>query len=355
MKMLRLLAALTAMVLIFNSVPVLADGEGNEFVENSDEIVEVADEEAELSAGYAGTGSVEINDTNFPDPIFRNYITENFDRVRDDILSPSEILAITSIDVGSKGVSNLAGIQYFTSLEELNCWNNYLSSIDLSNNTALKKLDCSHNDLTTIDVSFNTALKYLDCSFNDLTSLDVSHNTALTVLYCHTNNLTTLNVSVNSALMFFYCHNNSLTNLDLSNNTALKKLECFGNDFTILDISNNPVLINVYHNGTHSTAYGSEIYEITDGPFSSQGLLRFDVGGIIIIDTPAPMGSINMYRLYNPNSGEHFYTSNANERNMLIVAVGIMKVLAGLHRLFPIHLYTDCITSTEANITIRLV
>ncbi len=33
---------------------------------------------------------------------------------------------------------------------------------------------------------------------------------------------------------------------------------------------------------------------------------------------PAPAGSVNMYRLYNPNSGEHFYTSSLGERNNLI-------------------------------------
>ncbi len=32
---------------------------------------------------------------------------------------------------------------------------------------------------------------------------------------------------------------------------------------------------------------------------------------------PAPAGSVNMFRLYNPNSGEHFYTSNLGERNHL--------------------------------------
>ena len=33
---------------------------------------------------------------------------------------------------------------------------------------------------------------------------------------------------------------------------------------------------------------------------------------------PAPVGCVNMYRLYNPNSGEHFYTSSLGERNNLI-------------------------------------
>lgn len=32
----------------------------------------------------------------------------------------------------------------------------------------------------------------------------------------------------------------------------------------------------------------------------------------------APDGAQNMYRLYNPNSGEHFYTANTGERNDLI-------------------------------------
>ena len=34
--------------------------------------------------------------------------------------------------------------------------------------------------------------------------------------------------------------------------------------------------------------------------------------------TPSSAGNVSMYRLYNPNSGEHFYTSSAAERNNLI-------------------------------------
>ena len=38
---------------------------------------------------------------------------------------------------------------------------------------------------------------------------------------------------------------------------------------------------------------------------------------IIPDEEPAAPGTVNMYRLYNTNSGEHFYTSDANERNYL--------------------------------------
>ena len=33
---------------------------------------------------------------------------------------------------------------------------------------------------------------------------------------------------------------------------------------------------------------------------------------------PDPVATVSMYRLYNPNSGEHFYTASAGERNHLI-------------------------------------
>ena len=44
-----------------------------------------------------------------------------------------------------------------------------------------------------------------------------------------------------------------------------------------------------------------------------------DPDPIIPDDPPAPAGTVNMYRLYNPNSGEHFYTANIAERNNLII------------------------------------
>ena len=43
----------------------------------------------------------------------------------------------------------------------------------------------------------------------------------------------------------------------------------------------------------------------------------YDNGIIMIIDTSV-FDTIDMYRLYNPNSGEHFYTSSAFERQNLI-------------------------------------
>ena len=59
---------------------------------------------------------------------------------------------------------------------ELDCWNNQLTSLDVSKCISLKTLNCWSNQLTSLDLSKNHALNELDCSDNKLTSLIVSGN-----------------------------------------------------------------------------------------------------------------------------------------------------------------------------------
>ena len=50
-------------------------------------------------------------------------------------------------------------------LENLSCYNNRLTSLDVSKNTALEELGCSNNKLTELDVSNNINLKGLYSKF----------------------------------------------------------------------------------------------------------------------------------------------------------------------------------------------
>jgi hypothetical protein len=108
----------------------------------------------------------------------------------------------------SDASGNLSG-----SLTFLSCFNNSLTSLDVSGLTALTTLDCQVNSLTSLDVSGLTALTVLDCQVNSLTSLDVSGLTALTTLDCQVNSLTSLDVSGLTALTVLRCAFNSLTSL----------------------------------------------------------------------------------------------------------------------------------------------
>lgn len=49
---------------------------------------------------------------------------------------------MTVIDVSSKNIASLEGIQYFTALEELYCYDNTLTSLDVSGCKALETLQC---------------------------------------------------------------------------------------------------------------------------------------------------------------------------------------------------------------------
>ena len=108
-------------------------------------------------------------------------------------------------------ISDLTGIEAFTSLTVLNCYDNALTSLDLSKNIALKKLNCNTNKLISINVSKNTELIELVVMFNDLKSLDVSSNVALTELSCDFNQLTKLDVSMNTSLEYLSCDENQFS------------------------------------------------------------------------------------------------------------------------------------------------
>ena len=219
------------------------------------------------TAAFAA-GSVEINETNFPDAKFRSFVKENLDKNNDGILDAGEIAAVKMIEANNMGIKSLEGVGFFTALETLKCWDNELTGLDLSKNTALKDLQCSNsklqsldlsqnpnltqlycgeNPLTTLDLSKNAKLKVLDCSGfanrrTKLTELDLSQNTALESLDCSINELKQLNVSGCTALKKLSCSSNQLTTLDVSKDVNLTFLNCGSNQLTALDVSNNPKL-----------------------------------------------------------------------------------------------------------------
>ena len=174
-----------------------------------------------------------------PDANFKSYLIGNSDinTNGDTEIQVSEASAFSgAIFCSGLNISDLTGIEAFTSLTELYCGGNQLTSLDVSTNTALEALLCEYNQLTSLDVSSNTALEGLGCYNNQLTSLDMSSNTALLWLACIDNQLTSLDVSNNTALTLLDCADNQLTCLNLAN----------GNNTNIMQESfaatNNPYL-----------------------------------------------------------------------------------------------------------------
>ncbi|MBF2709570.1 Ig-like domain-containing protein [Flavobacterium soyangense] len=154
----------------------------------------------------------------------------------------ANVSGITNLDVSKKAITNLSGIQDFTSLEYLLCIDNQLTSLDVTKNTALIRLSCNQNQLTSLDVTKNTNLNHLSCSYNYIISIDVTKNTALTLLDCSNNQITSLDVTKNTALTLLDCSNNQITSLDVTKNTALTFLSCSTNQISSLDVTKNMAL-----------------------------------------------------------------------------------------------------------------
>lgn len=122
---------------------------------------------------------------------------------------------------------------------------NKLTSLDISNNTALKNLNCNGNQITNLDLSANINLENLNCTFNKLTILNTSKNIQLRNLSCDNNLLSTLDFSDNPYLTLLFCNNNNLINLNILKNRYLTTVVCNNNQLSNIDVSQNPLLLNL--------------------------------------------------------------------------------------------------------------
>ena len=151
------------------------------------------------------------------------------------------ISEITSLDLSSKGITDLTGIEAFFNLKTLIVNDNELTSLDVSTNTALTYLDCSNNLLTSLDLSNNLSLMDIDVSGNPLTSLILPTysppNEAPDPL--QTENSMLVTSLANNTLLYLNISNTDLTSIDVSNFESLDSLDVQGSQLDSLDVSGN--------------------------------------------------------------------------------------------------------------------
>ena len=189
------------------------------------------------------SGNLHVCENNFPDKNFRDYINQQSGG--DGYFTLQEVNNVTTIFVRKRHLQSLCGVEFFNNLSVLECNDNQLTRLNISNNTALNTLNCNNNQLTELDLSKNTALVLLHCSGNQLTKIDISNNTALSWLNCSKNFLTELDLSHNTELGSLYCWDNQITKLDLSKNMKLSFLYCYNNQLMELDLSNYNIFYEI--------------------------------------------------------------------------------------------------------------
>ncbi|NMH89390.1 T9SS type A sorting domain-containing protein [Flavivirga algicola] len=165
----------------------------------------------------------------------------------DNRVLTANIEHVLTLNVTDRQIQNLEGIKGFSLLRELDCSNNYLDSLDVSDMTYLEELYCSSNYFLTNNISntnglLNTTgttnLKILFCSGNNLADLDTSLNLNLEELDCADNKITNLLITGNTLLKELNCSNNNLVDLDISSNLAIEDVNCNSNSISNLVTSN---------------------------------------------------------------------------------------------------------------------
>ncbi len=274
--------------------------------------------------------------TNIPDPNFEQALIDlgiDTNGLNGNILN-SDAAGVTYVNVDSKSIGDLTGIEAFTSLLSLYCssnnltsfdasvvptltnlvvWNNNLVSLNVNSNLDLYTLSCDENNLTSLDVSNLTGLYRLYCGSNSISTLDLSGNPDLLTLDCYgMNNLTTLDFTNNPNLYELYASNNQLTALDLSNMSDFRRLSCGNNNLSSLNVKNgnntNVTYFNIQNNPNLTCV------EVDDVAYSDTNW-GIDSQAVFSTNCTASLQNFNLLdvSIYpNPTSGHISITSSDN-------------------------------------------
>lgn len=180
-----------------------------------------------LTAAICSAQTTYVPDDNFEQAL----IDLGLDEQLDDYVETANIQPITQLFLFEKGISDLTGIEDFTSLTFLDCENNQLSSLDVSQNTALTFLNCGMNQLSSLDLTQNSELENLSFHENRIAQIDLSQNLNLTHLTAQQTNLQSLDLSKNTELIYLILWENNMNSLNIKNgnNLNLELVQTWGN------------------------------------------------------------------------------------------------------------------------------
>ena len=198
--------------------------------------------------------NVSIPDTNFKNALIEKGVDTN----NDSIIQVSEAEAITRLEVYSRNISDITGLEAFKNLTYFRCDTNNLTTIDFTNVTKIDTMMCNKNLFQSIDLSPLTELVYLNISLTQLNSISTEFNTKLRWYDPGGNGkITSLDLSKNIALEYLdMVFMSSITSVDFRHNPELTNLAALLNpNLVSIDVSMNPKL---------------KYFSVSNGPFGGQ-------------------------------------------------------------------------------------
>ena len=233
-------------------------------------------EESEIVAHHErtvtiATSNIEINEINFPDANFREYVKQ-FDLDSNGILEENELAAVTDIVLesyqssGHVEYTSVEGIQYFFALKSFKADYPNFKSLDLSKNILLEKIDCGQTYLEEdLDVSKLINLKEL--TINNLGtctgSINLSQNTKLEKLNWADPQTMSIDLSHNQELKEVTIRGDKVTEVNIKNNPNLTKVTIQCRYLEEIDLSGSPKLVHITCCGVkEGTGFGYEPYKL---------------------------------------------------------------------------------------------
>lgn len=214
-------------------------------------------------------------------------------------------------------------------MANLDISDNQLTRLDVSTNSELRDLDCSNNQLEELKFGDSLLFSSLNCSNNCLPALILEGYDFLDKAHCDFSNqkiilpknLTTLNlkdkfsnIEINRVKDVSSKGNEIIYDPNTSNLSGLKpEIEVTYIYETKVGVPNFDMKVTLSFTGEEDSTI-----QKPDSDTNLDPLPPFNPGSSSNTKPDVEDSGIPMHRLYNPNTGEHHYTSDTNERDTLV-------------------------------------
>lgn len=269
-----------------------------------------------ISRSYVNAQTTTIPDSNFEAALIALNIDTN--GANGNILNTDASSFSGILDVQNQGITDLTGINSFTNITGLTCFDNALGTVNLVLPN-LETLNIDRASLTGLDIDNLPLLKVCNARGNPLLTtitttlanlnleearFSATGMTSFNFLTIHINlkliemsnnilspsNLNYLNVFTNLDALFL--DNCGLANIDLTSNIVLTNLSIIGNDFTCLNLTQNANLTGLEVNNNAYNALVIAVSNVTAANAQSGIYAHWFKDGTTTFGTSCPTASV---------------------------------------------------------------
>lgn len=240
----------------------------------------------------ANDGDVAINETNFPDFEFREFVKLKYDQNSDNHLSAAEIAAATALTDERSNFGSLKGIEFLSALKTIRITESAVETINLSALKDLESLSMTNGSLTEVDLSGLQKLRTATLYGNELTAASVEDAPSLEYLDLSGNKLTAVYAANCPALATLDLSNNpGLGVCDLEGDAALGEADLHGTQITFLDLQEHPLLLSLVEDGDLTEFSDSDDYNPNDYTLDGSEFLSVNPGTSFLGVTALPFSA----------------------------------------------------------------